>query len=149
MTDLTIPALLNDALGFNIYRVALLYRRELIRALAEYKITPEQWQIMVTLWMTNQPLSQSDITKLTLKDKPTVSRMIQGLEKNNWVKKTVSESDKRVTLIEATSEGRRMQQPVTKMLFSHFDSVLKDFTKEEHQVMLDLLKKIRFFFDDI
>ncbi len=48
---MSIPALpaLEESLGFNLDRVAQLYRRELIRVLAIYDLTPEQWQILAAL----------------------------------------------------------------------------------------------------
>ena len=53
-----IPAELQDSLGYNLYRVSLLFRRELIRALSEYGLTPEQWQVLVVLWSSDHPVSQ-------------------------------------------------------------------------------------------
>ena len=141
--ELLIPAVLDDALGFNIYRVGLLLRRELIRTLADYKMTPEQWQVMAALWSTGNPLSQSEIVQLTLKDKHTVSRIIQRLERNGWIEKKTDPRDRRVTIIQPTPKGEALKNEVPPKLSGHFKEVFQEFSAEEKQLLLDSLKKLR------
>lgn len=143
LNKLSIPSVLNDALSFNIYRVGLLLRRELIRALADYQMTPEQWQVMATLWSTCGPLSQSEIVQLTLKDKHTVSRIIQRLERNGWIEKKISPRDSRLTIIQPTPKGESLKNEVPQRLSAHFINIFQEFCAEEKQLLLDLLKKLR------
>lgn len=80
---------------------------------------------------------------MLLKDKHTVSRIIQRLERDGWIKKTASSKDARATIIELTAKGKSFQKEVPKKLFSHFDKVLKDFDNKEILTMLKSLKKLR------
>jgi DNA-binding MarR family transcriptional regulator len=141
--ELSIPAVLDNALSFNIYRVGLLLRRELIRALADYQMTPEQWQVMATLWSTGTPLSQSEIVQLTLKDKHTVSRIIQRLERNGWIEKEPGPRDRRVTIIQPTPKGQSLKDKIPQKLSGHFKEIFQEFRAEEKQFLLDSLKKLR------
>ena len=134
---------LEDGLGFNVYRAGLLFRRELMRALAEYSMTPEQWHVMMTLWHTGKPLNQSEIVQMLLKDKHTVSRIIQRLERDGWIKKINSSKDARVTIIELTEKGESFKSEVPQRLFSHFDDILRDFNDKELKLLLELLIKLR------
>jgi DNA-binding MarR family transcriptional regulator len=138
-----IPALLDDGLGFNLYRAGLLMRRELMRALADHGMTPEQWQVMVTLWEAGNPVSQREIGQMLLKDKPTVSRIIRRLERDGWVKKAGDPQDARVTLIRLTPEGTDLKRVVPRKLFKHFDDIVKDFSEREIEALLRGLKKLR------
>ncbi|MCP4297543.1 MAG: MarR family transcriptional regulator [Proteobacteria bacterium] len=138
-----IPAILENTLGFNVYRVALLFRRELIRSLSQFNMTPEQWQVMTTLWSTGQPLNQSEIVRLILKDKPTISRMIHRLQRNGWIEKTTSLEDGRVTLIQPTPKGWAIEQEVTEKLDKHFKSILKNLGRPESEVLRDKLRNVR------
>jgi len=138
-----IPEALENTLGFNVYRVALLFRRELIRSLSEYNMTPEQWQVMATLWSTGETLNQSEIVRLILKDKPTVSRMIQRLQKNGWIEKTISQEDARVTMIQPTAKGWAIESEVTEKLDGHFKNILKTLGRAESEVIRDKLRNIR------
>ena len=133
---------LDDALGFNINRVAILFRRELMRALSRYRMTPEQWQVMVTLW-TGKSLSQMEIVNITLKDKHSVSRIIQRLERNGWVKKMINPEDGRSTLIQPTEKGWSLQNEVPEKLIGHFQTIFLELGKDEGKQLLSLLKKLR------
>ena len=139
---MTVSAL-EEALGYNIYRAGLLFRRELIRALSEYKMTPEQWQVMMTLWQTEQPISQSEIVQLLLKDKPTVSRIIQRLSRDGWIKKQTGPGDARKTMIRLTKKGASLKEEVPSKLSAHFDKILRHFDDQEIDGAITFLKKLR------
>ncbi len=136
------------ALGYNIYRVNLLFRRELIQALSEYGITPEQWQIQSLLWASEDPLNQREIVQDTLKDKHTVSRIINRMVRDEWVTKTVSTKDKRVTKISLTEKSRSLREEMTVTLSTHFKSIFEQFGLEEHDKLLNLLKKLSKILED-
>ncbi len=138
-----IPPSLNNALGFNLYRVNLLFRRELMQALSDYGITPEQWQIATILWESDHPLSQHEIVQDTLKDKHTVSKIINRLNRDGWVIKTVSPKDKRVVVVELTEKSRLLRTEMLKKLSNHFNVIFKDYGMDEHDNLLNLLKKLR------
>ena len=142
------PEVLENALGYNFNRVYVLLRREFLRALAEYNMTPEQWYVMMTLWSTGHPLNQRDIIRMTLKDKPTVSRMVQRLEKNGWIEKAVSQFDGRVTIIQPTKKGVALKKEVPQKLISHFDTFWKQLGEEDEQILFRILKKLRHILAD-
>ena len=143
-----IPKFLDNALGFNIYRVGLLFRRELIRALTEYKMTPEQWQVMATLWTTGHPLNQNEIVSSTLKDKPTISRMIKRLEKNGWVERKAKNQDGRVTIIQLTNKGKKYEKEISQKVKTHFRKIFKHLEKDEGYILINTLKKLRHLLGD-
>lgn len=137
-----ISTTLEGALGFNLYRTAQLFRRELIRALVEYDLTPEQWQVMATLW-SGAILAQTDIVDLTLKDKHSVSRIIGRLEKKGWVKKTADRNDGRITHIHVTATGMQFRDRVPAALEKHFAPIYESLTSDEYRHLLQTLKRLR------
>jgi MarR family transcriptional regulator, lower aerobic nicotinate degradation pathway regulator len=138
-----IPAILDDALGFNLYRVALLFRRELMQALAEYELTPEQWQIMVALWSTDEPLSQNEIAELTLKDKHTVSRILGRLERDGWIERRTDPRDTRYLLVRPSAWAYERRERVPAVLNRHFDPILGSLEVDERAQLLRMLKRLR------
>jgi DNA-binding MarR family transcriptional regulator len=139
---MTVPDL-EDALGYNIYRAGLLFRRELIRALSEYKMTPEQWQGMMTLWQTGKPVSQGEIVRMLMKDKPTVSRIIQRLSRDGWIKKQADAGDARVAMIRLTRKGVALKDEIPPKLSAHFDQILGHFDDREMERAIAFLKRLR------
>jgi DNA-binding MarR family transcriptional regulator len=138
---------IDDALGFNIDRVATLFRRELVRALSDYKMTPEQWQVMAKLW-GGESLSQMDIAQLTLMDNFSVSRIFTRLEKNGWVKRMDNSKDGRSNLIQPTDKGWRLKEEVPEKLITHFQPIIKSLGKKEGEELLKSLKKLRLILED-
>lgn len=145
---LVIPEQLESALGFNITRLAALFKRELLIGLADFKLSPEQWQVLATLWWAERELLQVEIGFLTMKDKPTVSRMIDIMEKRGWVKKTVSTTDCRATSISLTKKGLELKNKVPNQLAKHFEPFLSQLSEKEHRELLKLTKKMRMLFND-
>jgi len=134
---------LEESLGFNLTRVATLFRRELLNALSEFDMTPEQWQIMVSLWTQSKPLSQKDIVNITLKDKHSISRIVSRLEKNGWITKLQDPHDARASLIQQTKKGRELKALAPPQLIKHFASITGKLSNDEHRQLLQTLKKLR------
>lgn len=143
MTVRAIPSILDDALGFNVYRVALLFRGELMRGLADYEMTPEQWQVMQALWSTDEDLTQTDVAHLTLKDKHTVSRILKRLERDGWITRRPDPSDARAYLVEPTKRAWALRDEVPQRLNAHFADILGVLEESESEELVRLLKKLR------
>jgi MarR family transcriptional regulator, lower aerobic nicotinate degradation pathway regulator len=138
-----IPKTLDNALGFNLDRVATFFRQELMRALAEYDLTPEQWQIMSIVWGNRAGLSQQEITDLLAKDKHNISRMIRRLEAKGWLEREQNPEDARAFLVRATNQGEKVRPSVTQTLYAHFDHLDLGLDKDEQEKLVAMLKVIR------
>lgn len=143
-----IPQILDDAIGFNVYRVALLFRSELQDALSDYKLTPEQWQVMQTLWSSDEMLNQNDIAHLTLRDKHNVSRMLARMEKNGWIQRERDPDDGRAYIIKSTEQAQEKKEGVRNHLLEHFAKIFINFDQRELDQLLLILKKFRRLLND-
>ena len=139
----TIPAILDNALGFNLDRVANIYRQELMRALADYDLTPEQWQIMALVWHSDEPLNQQEITDLLAKDKPNVSRMIRRLEVKGWLERRPDPNDARAFHVRPTELGLERKNDVPETLYAHFEALEIGFNQEEEKRLVKMLQALR------
>jgi len=133
---------LEDQIGFQLHRVALLFRRELIRCLKPYELSPEQWQILATLWR-KEGLSQKEIMNLTLQDAPSVSRMLQRMAHGGFVQLRKSEADGRTMAITLTAKGRRMETILPGLVLHHFQPVLESVSVRRRQALLAILREFR------
>lgn len=97
---------LKESIGFVINRVGLRIKLDMRRAFVRsgYDITPEQWSVLMRLYEYGQ-MSLNDLAKYTLKELPTLSRIIGILRKKGLVKKERSENDRRIFLLTATEKG--------------------------------------------
>ena len=98
------------AIAFWLMRATVAVRTEMYRAfrVIGLEMTPEQWEVLARLWATDG-VSQNELCRLTHKDKPTMSRILDGMERRGWLKRSVAASDGRQRLIKLTARGRNLE----------------------------------------
>lgn len=108
MTDQ--PVTLEQSFGALINRASALYNRRLHRNFraAGYDVTPEQWPVLVSLWRCDGR-NQQDISTCTQKDKPSITRLIDALEKRGWAERRNCPNDRRANLVFLTAEGKAIR----------------------------------------
>ena len=62
----------------------------------ELDLTVEQWSILVHLWKYDG-VSQQELSNRTFRDKPSITRLVDNLEKLGLVERRASETDRRIT----------------------------------------------------
>ena len=117
-------------------------------ALSGYKLTPEQWQVMRVLWVSDEPLNQNDIAHITLRDRHTTSRIVARLERDGWITKSPDPSDARASIIKPTTRAESMKDEVPAKLIERFKPIFKLLKKEETEQFLGTLKKLRHYLEE-
>jgi DNA-binding MarR family transcriptional regulator len=133
---------LDRQLGFNLYRVANLFKREHGRALRKHKLTPEQWQALATLW-DRGALTQAEIARVTMQDAPAVSRMLVRMERDGFIRRRADPADARASIVELTAAGTRLRSVLPQKLIEHFEAYLRDFPRPDRDQLLVLLLRLR------
>jgi|CXWL01.1.fsa_nt_gi DNA-binding MarR family transcriptional regulator len=102
---------LENSLGYMMGRAARSMGVRLNRNFSHdgYDVTCEQWGVLVNLGRKNGQ-SQQELAGTTCKDKTSVTRLIDGLEKRNLVVRTPDKVDRRQKLIYLTKKGKEFQQ---------------------------------------
>ena len=76
---------------------------------AGLEITIEQWSVLYHLWKEDG-LSQQELCNRTFRDKPSITRLIDNLEKQHLVNRMPSSTDRRINLVALTDKAKDMQQ---------------------------------------
>ncbi|HKB44966.1 MAG TPA: MarR family transcriptional regulator, partial [Chitinophagaceae bacterium] len=74
---------------------------------AGLNITIEQWSVLYHLWK-NEGQSQQQLCNATFRDKPSITRLVDNLEKLNLVKRVASDTDRRINFIYLTKQGQKL-----------------------------------------
>src|SRR5678810_1341721 len=77
--------------------------------LANVDITIEQWSVLYHLWKQDG-LSQQQLCDATFRDKPSITRLVDNLEKLQLVKRIASENDRRINKIFLTKQAQKLQE---------------------------------------
>lgn len=71
-------------------------------------ITIEQWSVLYHLWKQDG-LNQQELCNATFRDKPSITRLVDNLEKLKLVRRISSKEDRRRNLIFLTDTARKLQ----------------------------------------
>jgi DNA-binding MarR family transcriptional regulator len=104
-------------------------------------ITPEQWVVLDTL-MDRGPLSQVDISGIIFKDAPTVSRLIDQLERKGFLNRLPSETDRRATVIKITTEGKNLVDHCLKEVRQLRELTWKNLSEEDYNHFTRIINQV-------
>jgi len=104
-------------------------------------ISFEQWTVLACLWNKDK-VTQQTLCSLTAKDKPSMTRLIDKLEKHNLVTRVSDHNDRRINLIHLTNNGIALQQKATELVEKIVCKALNNITDEELTISRGVLKKI-------
>ena len=109
-------------------------------------ITIEQWSVLYHLWK-QEGISQQELCNVTFRDKPSITRLVDNLEKLNLVKRVASDNDRRINLIYLTRQAQKLQEEAMALAEETLNEALEtvppdkvDVCKEVLQIVYDNLK---------
>ena len=76
---------------------------------ANLDITIEQWSVLYHLWKQDG-MSQQQLCDATFRDKPSITRLVDNLEKLKLVKRNASKEDRRMNMIVLTEDGKQLEE---------------------------------------
>jgi DNA-binding MarR family transcriptional regulator len=85
---------------------------------ASVEITIEQWSVLYHLWKEDG-LSQQQLCDATFRDKPSITRLVDNLEKLQLVKRVSSKNDRRMNMIYLTAEAKDLQEKTMELANQH------------------------------
>lgn len=124
-------------------KISTAINRTFLRAFAAegIEISTEQWSVLASLWKKDK-VTQQTLCNLTAKDKPSMTRLIDKLEKNKLVTRVSDFSDRRINLIHLTDAGAALQQKATELVQSIVNKTLSSIPEEDLLTSREVLRKI-------
>lgn len=104
-------------------------------------ITIEQWSILYHLWKEDG-LSQQELCTRTFRDKPSITRLIDNLERQKLVKRVSSPDDKRINLVRLTESAKELQETTLRIANETMDEALVGVTRDEIEMVKQVLQKV-------
>ena len=114
---------------------------------AGLKITIEQWSVLYHLWKEDGR-SQQELCNAPYRDKPSITRLVDNLEKLQLVRRVPSDDDRRINLIFLTRQAQKLQEETMQLAEATLNEALEgvpsdriDICKEVLQLVYDNLIK--------
>lgn len=108
---------------------------------AGLEITIEQWSVLYHLWKEDC-LSQQELCNRTFRDKPSVTRLIDNLEKQKLVKRMASKSDRRINLVCLTEAAKELQDKTIDLANQTMNEALMGVCKEEIETVKLVFQRV-------
>jgi len=108
---------------------------------ASIDITIEQWSVLYHLWKEDG-VSQQDLCDSTFRDKPSITRLVDNLEKLKLVKRTPSKNDRRKNLIYLTKEAQHLQDKTMAIAGETVNEALKGLSNTQIEVAKEVLQLV-------
>lgn len=130
------------AVYINILNCSLIkyFAKELVKN--DINLTPEQYLVMDILW-DEGVMSQQTIADIIQKDKNSVTKFIDSLEKKGLVYRSVNSNDRRVNDIIVSDEGMKLKHRTTEVAINMMRNVLADIEEKELVVFDNVMNKIK------
>ncbi len=109
--------------------------------LEAFDITAEQWQVLLKLSKQNN-INQKILSQLVNKDQPTLTRMLDILERKSLVERHVSKEDRRSFCIHLTEKGLTLTEKLIPYIEDVFKKILNGISEKDLNIYLDVLTKI-------
>jgi len=108
---------------------------------AGLEITIEQWSVLYHLWKEDG-LSQQELCTRTFRDKPSITRLIDNLEKQHLVKRVASPTDRRINLVQLTDAAKDLQQITIDLANQTMAEALVGVDKKDIETVKSVFQKV-------
>ena len=104
-------------------------------------INPEQWTVLLSLW-EKDGVTQQELCNETSKDKPSMTRLINNMEKMHLVVRIASKTDKRYNMVYLTKNGRELEEIARFIANRTLKEALNGLSTDELRISQNVLRKI-------
>jgi DNA-binding MarR family transcriptional regulator len=108
---------------------------------AGLNLTIEQWSVLYHLWK-QEGISQQELCNSTFRDKPSITRLVDNLEKLNLVKRVPSEHDRRINLIYLTKQAQKLQEESMVLAEETLNEALETVPADKIEVCKEVLQLV-------
>ena len=107
-----------------------------------FQLSPEQFLVMDTLW-DEGVLTQQQIADITMRDKNSIVKLIDGLESRKLVRRVSNPKDRRQNLIKVTEQFLKIKEKVIELALESVSGIIGDIPEEEMRAFVRTLAKMQ------
>ena len=108
---------------------------------AGLNLTIEQWSVLYHLWKEDGK-SQQELCNATFRDKPSITRLVDNLEKLQLVKRVASENDRRINKIHLTKQALKLQEQTMMLAEETLNDALSGVPANQINLCKEVLQKV-------
>lgn len=135
--------LIDSAFAYYFSRTDRLLRLHFSKLMSDHEtdLTVEQWFLLNRLSLFKS-VSQTDLVDKTFKDRPNITRLLDGLEKKGLVVRQDNPDDRRKFTISITKAGKSLLENTIPFMLEARKIVYKGLKAEDLEVLKSISEKI-------
>lgn len=106
-------------------------------------VTKEQWIVLKVLNEDKDGIVQNELAFITERNKASLTRLINVMEKNNLVARIPSKEDSRKNFIYITKNGKQLFLKMKPIMLQRIESFQVGITEEEKETFIKVMTKIQ------
>lgn len=134
-----------DTIQYELEQTAKLMRKLALQLFNNLKIelSVDECVVLDTL-SCNPEICQRDLSKLILKDRANTGRILDSLEKKEFIERVIDTKNNRlVKRLTITEKGKKILHNITNSIKSYMENVTTTISRDEIRKMRDVLKIFR------
>jgi DNA-binding MarR family transcriptional regulator len=116
-------------------------RRNYDRQLKCFGLTPCQFEVLMTLW-SEDGIVLGELRRRVSRDGPTITGVVDRMEKKLLVKRTRDPHDRRVVKVHLTSKGENMKADLSRTKKLIMEKITKSLSLKEMNSLVVLMEKM-------
>ncbi len=106
-------------------------------------VTKEQWIVLKVLNEDKDGIVQNELAFITERNKASLTRLINVMEKNNLVARIPSKEDSRKNFIYITKNGKQLFLKMKPIMLESIEAFQNGITEEDKKIFIKVMKKIQ------
>lgn len=127
---------------YHLYRITSQFNRSLRKRLKRSGINIARWRVLAVL-KDNGRMNIGQIVERTIIEQPTVSRIVDQLEREGLAYREISDQDSRFVQVMLTDAGEKAFSEIYPIATKHQEQALQGFTQQEIKILIGFLERIQ------
>ena len=133
---------LEHLIGYNLKRAYIIFQTDFRKTLGPDGLGPRSFALLA-LVVGSPNITQSDLARALGIERSGLVAIVDELEGRGYLQRVAVPGDRRVQALVPTPTGTSAYADAHQRVQNHEASLLADFTKDERETLVELLKKIR------
>jgi len=106
-------------------------------------LTKQQWVVLKILFENPDGIIQNELAFITDRNKATLTRLINGLEKNNLVARIQCKEDSRKNIVHITKAGNQLFLKTKPLILESIHKIQQGISENEMNNFIEIMTKIQ------
>ena len=131
-------------LWFMIHRTHEMLKMCEDRVFREYKLTTEQYVVLLTIKYLDGPVRPTDVARWLGRSPNSVSMIVDRMVKASLLRRVRDRKDRRVVWLTITSKGETALKPAIMAGFEFIQNILSQLSYDDRHTLMELLDKLQY-----